>query len=260
MIDQLDDVAGQWADWLRRWEDQQQVYIAERERCFDVMLEIVAALLPATFSALDIAAGPGSVSARLLRRFPQAHCLAVDADPVLLELGRRASGDAGGRLRWLQADLRDPAWASELPTGGVDLVVSSTATHWLTPPHLATLYRDLGRLLRPGGVLLNADQLEFDRGLTRIRELKGRLDAARQQAALAGGAEPWGQWWGELAAEPALRAAFDERARVFPPQSLPADHTTSTLDFHRAALAEAGFAEVAVLWQDLDHRLLLGLR
>jgi hypothetical protein len=39
MTDQLTGGTEQWRDWLRRWDRQQQVYIEERERCFDVLLE-----------------------------------------------------------------------------------------------------------------------------------------------------------------------------------------------------------------------------
>lgn len=260
MTDQLTGAAGRWRDWLRRWDRQQQIYIEERERCFDVLLEFAEILLPPEFAALDVAAGPGAVSGRLLARFPRARCVAVDADPVLLEVGRRALAAMDGRLQWRRADLRDPRWPAGLATDSFDLIVSSTATHWLRPADLAALYAELGRLLRPGGVLLNADRLEHPRDLTRIRGACAAADQRRQARALDAGAEPWDDWWRDLAAQESVGAAFAEREREFPTQTLPADHTTATLAFHQAALHEAGFGESAVVWQDLDHRLLLALR
>jgi trans-aconitate methyltransferase len=64
--------------------------------------------------AIDLACGPGSLSQRLLQRFPQARVIAVDVDPVLLALGRGALGTVGGRLRWVDADLASPDWAQAL--------------------------------------------------------------------------------------------------------------------------------------------------
>ncbi len=76
-----------WQGWLRRWDAQQTGYVPEREQRFAVMLDALAVLLPERFVALDLACGPGSLSQRLLARFPQARSVAVDMDPVMLALG-----------------------------------------------------------------------------------------------------------------------------------------------------------------------------
>jgi len=66
-----------WLDWLQRWNAQQEGYIPEREAHFTAMFDALAALLPASFVALDLACGPGSISQRLLTRFPGARAIAV---------------------------------------------------------------------------------------------------------------------------------------------------------------------------------------
>jgi hypothetical protein len=35
-----------WADWLRRWDAQQEGYVPEREARFAAMLDVLAELLP----------------------------------------------------------------------------------------------------------------------------------------------------------------------------------------------------------------------
>ncbi len=65
------------------------------------MLDVLETLLPEHFVALDLACGPGSMSQRLLSRFPQARSVAVDIDPILLLLGQQVLGDMQGRLRWM---------------------------------------------------------------------------------------------------------------------------------------------------------------
>lgn len=40
-----------------------------------------------------------------------------------------------------------------------DAVIFITALHWLTPPEIARVYRQLAGLLRPGSVLLNGNLL-----------------------------------------------------------------------------------------------------
>src|SRR5438874_1750948 len=126
-----------WQGWLRRWDAQQTGYIPDREERFAAMLDALEAMLPETFVALDLACGPGSLSQRLLARFPQARCVAVDHDPALLALGQGALGDGDGRLRWVEADLREPNWIDQLGERQVDAVLSTTALHWLDAGALA---------------------------------------------------------------------------------------------------------------------------
>ena len=80
-----------WQGWLERWDAQQRTYVPEREERFAVIADVVAAVAGDRPRVLDLGCGPGSLSLRLLDRLPGASVVAVDADPVLLTLGRRAS-------------------------------------------------------------------------------------------------------------------------------------------------------------------------
>src|SRR5262245_4789825 len=90
-------VARDGAHWVRRWDEQQQHYMANREERFDVILDVVAEVTgSAPRAVLDLCCGPGSLAARLLARFPDTSVLALDNDPVLMLLGQRAYGSHGG--------------------------------------------------------------------------------------------------------------------------------------------------------------------
>jgi SAM-dependent methyltransferase len=241
-----------WSEWMRRWDAQQEGYVPAREERFAAMFDALAALLPPTFTALDLGCGPGSLAVRLLARFPAARVVAVDMDPVMLALGQGAHGTAGGRLRWLDADLVDG-----LPeVSDVDVVVSSTALHWLTPDALTGLYRGLADLLRPGGLLLNADHLAY--GSSTLDGLAESLRDWSDAGFAARGVETAEQWWAAIEAEPDLAPAFDERARRFAAKERPP--FTLGHDGHVAALREAGFREVGTIWQHLSDRVLLAVR
>ncbi|MGH3812269.1 MAG: class I SAM-dependent methyltransferase [Pseudonocardiaceae bacterium] len=248
-----------WQRWLRRYDGQQQLYIEARERRFDVMFSLLEDLLPAEITVLDLMAGPGAVSERLLSRMPVACSVAVDVDPVLLRLGRNALGDGGGRLRWVRADVIEPAWVDELGQDRFDAVLSCTALHWLPAPDMARVYQQLAQLLAPGGVLISGDLLPLPAHLRRIRAAVRSVDRRRQKKAADNGAQTWDQWWDALRGEPSLRAEFAERDRRWPPGSVSGREAPGQA-FHEAALVEAGFADVAVIWQDLEERLLLALR
>ena len=160
-----------WPHWLARWDVQQTGYLPEREARFNAMLDALDVLLPESFVALDLACGPGAISQRLLARFPQARSIAVDLDPILLTMGRNVLGDMDGRLTWVETDLASPTWPSQLGVDSVDAVLSTTALHWLPAPNLVDLYRQLGQLVRPGGVFLNGDHMSFEPRLARFQQV-----------------------------------------------------------------------------------------
>jgi trans-aconitate methyltransferase len=248
-----------WGAWLQRWDRQQSGFLADREQRFATMLDVLEALLPERFVALDLACGPGSISQRLLARFPGARCVAVDFDPVLLTLGQNVLADMQGRLRWVEADLRDSSWPERLGEKQVDAVLSTTALHWLPVESLVQVYGQLGRLVRPGGVVLNGDNFAFGPhmpGFSKVAEAAQKrvsADVLRQS-----GVEDWDAWWDALRREPGMGPLFAERERRFIDRTHHGSHTL--VELHEAALLEAGFREVGVIWQHLDDRVVLGVR
>jgi trans-aconitate methyltransferase len=248
-----------WQAWLRRWDVQQGGYLPAREGRFEAMLDALGVLLPADFLAVDLCSGPGSISERLLSRFPAARCIAVDKDPALLAMGEAVHGDAGGRLRWVDADLLEAGWTAALGVEQVDAVLSTTALHWLTADQLAKVYRRLGTLVRPGGVFLNGDNIRFGPQLPRFRQVSDAVKNARREAAQRQpGVETWEDWWAALAKEPAAADLLAERERRFAARTR--EGINPGYDFQAGALREAGFVEVDVIWQDLDNRVLMAVR
>lgn len=248
---------------LERWDAQQAGYLPRREERFAVMARTVGDVIGGSFTALDLGCGPGTLARRILDAHPQARVIAVDADPVLLGIGRSVLGDYGGRLTWVDADLRDPGWLQDLPAV-VDAAMSTTALHWLDPGQLFALYGQLAGLIRPGGVFVNGDGMAYDRDQPTAARLAAGLFAADQREAFeVRGVPSWDAWWSEALAEPSLAAAAAERGRrqAAALERWPArPDADASLALHSLGLRQAGFAEVATVWQHLDDRVLLAVR
>jgi SAM-dependent methyltransferase len=207
---------------------------------------------------LDLGCGPGSLAVRLLERLPAATVIAIDADPLTLALGRAAWGDQPG-LRFVDIDLRTADLAAELELDRQpDAAVSTTALHWLPLAALEALYGQLGRLLRPGGLVLNGDHMYEDAAHPALARLgRALIEREERRRRPAGPPETWAQWWAAVAADPQLGSLAAERQA----RQVAADHHGSGPDLsaHIAGLEAAGFAEVGTLWQRGDNRLLCGI-
>lgn len=248
-----------WQNWMQRWDRQQSSYLPDREGRFTAMLDVLEALLPEHFVALDLACGPGSISQRLLSRFPQARSIAIDFDPILLLLGQQVLGEMYGRLRWVDADISEPSWQTQLGEKQVDAVLSTTALHWLSAGELVELYHQLGTLIRPGGIFLNGDNFAFAphmpsfNAVSESGHARWSAEASRQTDK-----EDWKTWWEALRREPGMGPLFAESERRF---SSKAHHDSHTLaEVHQAALRDAGFREVGAIWQHLDNRVVMAVR
>jgi SAM-dependent methyltransferase len=228
--------------WLERWDDQQERYIPDREERFQVIADVVQATVGLSPRVLDLGCGPGSLSARLLAQIPGAQIVGIDGDPVLLEIARET---AAPEIVFVDADLRDPGWIGVGCAGAYDAVVSTTALHWLTAETLARVYTQAAQLLRPGGVLVNGDHFHTEQGPT-TGELALDLDRLRAERH-GGGGEDWGEWWRGVLLEPELQPAVRERERR---EFRDPDHRSEKrLDVHLAALREAGFSDIDIVWR-----------
>ena len=167
-------------DWIARWDIQQLGYLPDREERFTALIDAVqegtGILDPLV---LDLGCGPGSLAVRLLDRLPGATVVGVDADPLLLTLGRIAWPGRPG-LRFAETDLRTAGWSAALGLERqADAAVSTTALHWLPEPALRAMYAELGGVLRPGGLLLNGDHFAEDDEASPTLARLGRADRAR---------------------------------------------------------------------------------
>ncbi|NHC15547.1 class I SAM-dependent methyltransferase [Motilibacter deserti] len=257
--------AGWAGELLRSWDEQQQGFLPRREQRFAVMADVVERLAGPRARVLDLGAGPGSTSDRLLRALPGATCVAVDADPVLLAIGTEAyTPEWGDRLRFVDADLRDPEWVQALPTHEFDAVVSTTALHWLDAGSLHAVYAAVHGLLRPGGVVLNGDGMPYSPDApTAGRLAQQAYDAEHAAAFVPGGAGDWEGWWEQALARPELadagRARDARRAAAQARYPVRPEGATSYA-LHRAALLDAGFVEVDTVWQWYSDRVLLAVK
>ncbi len=128
---------------MTTWDPQQyQRFQKERAQPFFDLLSRVPDGNVTT--AADLGCGPGTLTATLTERWPQASVWGVDNSPQMLAEARALPAQT--RLHFVEADIA--VWQ---PPQRLDRIVSNAALHWV-PKHKAILQR-LVSLLTPRGVL-----------------------------------------------------------------------------------------------------------
>jgi tRNA (cmo5U34)-methyltransferase len=168
-------------------------------------------------AVLDLGTGTGALAAMVADAHPDAELTLLDGAPAMIAEAQATLG-----ARAVAAHVQD--FAEPLPPGPFDAVVSSLAIHHLDDTGKASLYTRALEALRPGGVLVNAEQVlgatpALDALLWRWHEREARaLGASEQEWAAAVG-----------------RMRHDRCA---------------TLDTNLDLLRAAGFVDVAAHFQD----------
>ncbi len=96
---------------------------------------------------LDIGPGTGARTRDLMKHYPKARFTAIDLAPGMLQVARRRAPWLR-RLRVACADARSLPFAADR----FDLVYSNLVYQWV--PDLRAAFREVQRVLRPGGVFM----------------------------------------------------------------------------------------------------------
>jgi tRNA (cmo5U34)-methyltransferase len=103
---------------------------------------------------LDLGTGDGRLPELLRRRRPGVSCVGLDFSSAMLDSARRRFARED-EVVFMYHDLTRP-----LPDiGSFDAIVTSLATHNLSPERQRTLYEDVFEMLVPGGVFCNLEHV-----------------------------------------------------------------------------------------------------
>jgi SAM-dependent methyltransferase len=140
------------------WHDHEKVdeYLGRvgrlqyRQAGEDILVEFLPA---APRRVADLGCGDGRLAALVLEHRPDVEEMVVvdRSEPMLEKAQERFAGD--DRVRVVERDLADDL----APLGTFDLVVSGFAIHHLEDDRKRTLFGDIARQLRPGGVFANLE-------------------------------------------------------------------------------------------------------
>jgi tRNA (cmo5U34)-methyltransferase len=194
---------------------------------------------------LDVCAGQGRLAEAYLRRKPNARVTLLDGSAEMLAGAETRLKEFGGRYELLQANIEERAWREQT---SYDAVMTSLAVHHLDAEGKRALYRDVYRMLTPGGVFVMIDLVEAAGPCTR------KLNGAHWAEAVRRASHE--QYGSDEAAMIFEQTGWNYYRLTHPD---PVDKPSSVAE-HLDWLREAGFAGVDVVWMYAGHAIFTATR
>ncbi len=145
-----------------------------REETFKRKLIELANIRPGQ-SVLDLGCGTGTLTIMLKQSSPNAHITGMDGDEEVLSIARAKAEAANAEITWDHA----LAYETPYPDNSFDVVISSLVIHHLVSADKIQAFREIRRVLRPGG---GFHLLDFGRPFSFLTRLQSRVMYGLEEA------------------------------------------------------------------------------
>lgn len=125
---------------------------------------------------LDLGCGTGTLTLMLKSAYPDARVAGVDGDPEVLAIARSKALQANVNITWDQGLAFDLPY----PDRSFDVVVSSLVIHHLTSQDKVHAFREVRRILQPGG---RFEVLDFGPPFSALTRLQTAMMMGLEEAA-----------------------------------------------------------------------------
>ncbi len=216
----------------QKYEQQADLVLPKRQEMLSLIVQLIPFERDEPLRVLDLGTGTGVPAQRVLQDFSRANVICVDKSLEMMEIGCAKLAEYGDRVRFIQAELEDPAWNNGLPDK-FDAIVSALAFNLLTDVAKQRLFAQCYEMLEPCGCLVFSDRLRAaDKAVDRFYLDQWMKFIVRQAREVLGK---------EVTQETvtARQRSLDEAAGV----------KSATLEDILTWLKQAGFAQVECYWK-----------
>ncbi len=212
-----------------------------RPKMVDIALEFLPFDANAKITAIDLGVGTGFFTAKFLEKFTNAKVIAVDGAQAMIDLAKARLENLSEKIDYRVGDFRDlKNIISDI--SDVDVVITSFSLHHLDVAEKTNAAKFLLSILKPGGWLLNADNI-----IAPTRVLEERFQQLRVEGIVR------------------RNAGKDERFKDFAATRKLLDELEAkeqdkpiTLDQELKVLKDAGFVNVDSLWKEYREVVICG--
>ena len=169
------------ASRVATYDADMEVMHPNRARMVDVTLEFLPFPNDMEVQVLELGAGTGYLTQRLLALYPRARVVAIDGAESMVELATCRLGALNERVSFRIGDFREIDRLVE-PDLRFDAVVSSYALHHLDSVEKTRVVAHAAACLGPGGWFINSDLIESTSGVIKDRTQQLRVAGIVQRA------------------------------------------------------------------------------
>jgi len=127
--------------------------------CFDDFYRIAVEIIPfqheENIKVLDLGAGTGLFSSLVASAYKNAEIILVDVSENMIAQARKTLSKFPNNFSYLVTDYSVVKFEQQF-----DVIISALSIHHLVEPQKIELYRNIINQLSPGGIFINADQVQ----------------------------------------------------------------------------------------------------
>lgn len=223
------DVVANWVSEARRREQRRTEHRLH-------LAELLAFEEQEAFTFLDLGAGTGAASQVILSQYPNSTAILADFSAEMMSAGAQALQPFEGRYRFVEFDMTNRTWPTDIPSD-LDAIVTSMCIHHLPDERKQSLFAEIREHLAPSRWYFNYDPVQAPEAS--VEALWNRINDRNDPDEARMRTNP----------TPQERARRENHLRYLIP-----------LEPQLAFMREAGFAGVEVYWRHLDTVIYGGFR
>jgi tRNA (cmo5U34)-methyltransferase len=124
---------------------------------------------------LEVGTGTGLTSVRVLESDPRVKLTTVDADGNLMEKAKQVLADMAERIEFINKDILSVL--QTMKSESLDAIASALTIHNFPPEYRDQVMTELARVIKSGGLFVNADKYALENPEAHANSLKEQIDS-----------------------------------------------------------------------------------
>lgn len=162
------------------YERKQRLLVPRKDEILDTIADFIPFDEDQNFHILDVGAGQGALSERVLTRFTRAHVTLCDSSAEMLAVAEKRLATHASRISTVVADFNAENWLAQIDRP-VDAAISSIALHYLRTERRESFFQSVFSLLNAPGCFLNGGAFNTEDSFIQQRATLRMLEYTQTQ-------------------------------------------------------------------------------